>query len=474
MRAAWSCLQWRKYLLTGFFCASRDQRGINVEAGGRLRQDRQQKMPICRMFSTGATGLEPATSGVTGRRSNQLNYAPRRGGHCSRGRSEAAASLLRVTKVDLLAFAFIALTALLGLKKGLISSALSVAGIVGGAFVGARLAPQLLTGGSTSPYTPLAGLAGAAFGALLLETLAAFIGSMVRGALPLPPLRTLDSIGGFVLGAASGLALVWVVGASALLIPGQMKLRHAAQQSVVLQGLYDAVPPNKLMKILARVDPFPSIAGPLAPVDPPDPALLHSRGVRRAAPSVVRILGTACGLRIAGSGWVVAPSLVVTAAHVVAGQEDTVVETPRSSRGLRATVVTFDQRNDIAILRVQRLRLRPLPMRKPEGGQAVAILGYPENGPLTVVPGRLGATTVVLSEDAYGHGPIARTITSLRGEVRHGNSGGPTVDASGGVATTVFAARLGKQGGFGVPSDVVRKDLRRAGGDGVSTGDCAA
>jgi S1-C subfamily serine protease len=379
-----------------------------------------------------------------------------------------------VTKVDWFALGFVALTALLGLKKGLIASALSVAGIVGGAIVGARLAPQLLTGGSSSPYTPLAGLAGAAFGALILETLGAIVGSMVRRALPLPPLRMLDSLGGLVLGAASGVALVWVVGASALLIPGQESLRHAAQKSLVLQELYDAVPPAKLMKILARVDPFPSIAGPLAPVAPPDPALLRSPGVRRAAPSVVRVLGTACGLRIAGSGWVAAQSLVVTAAHVVAGQDDTVVATRHSTRGLHATVVVLDRKNDVAVLRVRQLRLHPLPMRKPVAGEAVAILGFPENGPLTVVPGRLGATTVVFSEDAYGHGPVARKITALRGAVRHGNSGGPTVDKSGDVTAMVFAASLGKQGGFGVPSDIVRKDLRRAGPRPVSTGDCAA
>ena len=378
-----------------------------------------------------------------------------------------------MTKVDWLALAFVAFTALLGLKKGLIGSALSLAGIVVGAIVGSRLAPQLFTGGSNSPYTPLAALAGAAFGAVLFETLGALAGRTVRGALVIPPLRALDSIGGLLLGALSGLALVWVVGASALLIPGQEKLRHAAQKSLVLQRLYEAVPPSNLLRILARVDPFPSIAGPLSRVAPPDPALLRAPEVRRAAPSVVRVLGTACGLRISGSGWVVKPSLVVTAAHVVAGEDDTVVERRHSTRGLRASVVLFDQKNDVALLRVPDLRAPPLPLRKPSAGEAVAILGYPENGPLSVVPGRLGTTTAVLSEDAYGHGPIERTITSLRGDVRHGNSGGPTVDAEGAVTTTVFAARLGSKGGFGIPSDIVQKLLRRVRGRAVSTGDCA-
>jgi S1-C subfamily serine protease len=376
-----------------------------------------------------------------------------------------------VTTVDWIALAFVAVTGVLGLKKGLIASALSLAGIVVGAIVGARLAPHLLTGGSASPYTPLAGLAGAAVCAVLLETAGTIAGSTLRGSLPLRPLRTLDSLGGLVVGGAAGLALIWVVGASALLVPGQTALRRGAQDSLVLRHLYERVPPARFMRLLARVDPFPAIAGPESPVEPPDPALLRSPGVRQAAPSVVRVLGTACGLQIAGSGWVAKPTLVVTAAHVVAGQKGTSVEKPGSDKKFDATVVAFDARNDIAVLRVHRLGLRALPTAIPKAGTAVAIVGYPSNGPLAAVPGRLGPTTEVLSEDAYGHGPVPRRITSVRGNVRHGNSGGPTVDARGAVETTMFAARLGSEGGFGVPSDIVRNALRHARGP-VSTGDC--
>jgi S1-C subfamily serine protease len=86
----------------------------------------------------------------------------------------------------------------------------------------------------------------------------------------------------------------------------------------------------------------------------------------------------------------------------------------------------------------------------------------------------MGQTSTVISQDAYGRGPVRRSITSLRGLVRSGNSGGPMVDASGRVVTTIFAASVSDGGrtGFGVPDSIVRDALGRAGGP-VDTGPCA-
>jgi S1-C subfamily serine protease len=376
-----------------------------------------------------------------------------------------------MTKVDLIALGFVALTAFIGWKKGLLASALSVAGIVLGAWLGSRLAPALLQGGRTSPYTPLAALAGAAVGAILLETLGTLAGTSLRTRIREPRMTTFDSFGGLALGVVAGLAIVWVLGAVALLLPGQADLRHGAQKSALLRRLNEVVSPEKVLNALARIDPFPAITGPAAPVTPPDPRLARSPGVRRAAPSVVRVLGTACGVGVEGTGWTARAELVVTAAHVVAGQDDTVVELQSGAR-LPAQAVAFDSKNDIAVLRVDNLGLRPLPLAPARSGTAVAVLGFPENGPFTATPARIGRTSVVLAEDAYGRGPVTRAITSLGGRVRHGDSGAPAVDARGAVQSTVFAARLRTVGGYGVPDNIVRSALNSVDGQ-VSTGNCA-
>jgi S1-C subfamily serine protease len=191
---------------------------------------------------------------------------------------------------------------------------------------------------------------------------------------------------------------------------------------------------------------------------------------------VVKVLGTACGLGVQGSGWVAGDGVIVTNAHVVAGQDDTTVQVRGEGPRLDAQAIWFDPQNDLAILRapgISGVRALRLNVGAEEGASA-AILGFPENGPYDVRPGRLGQTTTVISQDAYGCGPVRRSITSLRGLVRSGNSGGPMVDAAGRVVTTIFAASVsdGGQSGFGVPDSIVRDALGRTDG-AVDTGPCA-
>ncbi len=377
--------------------------------------------------------------------------------------------------VDWIALAVVLVSALGGWRRGLIASALSLGGLVAGAYAGSRLAPHLLSGGSTSRWTPFLSLVGALAGAALLHSLASLAGSFLRGGLKLTPLRLLDSAGGIFFGAATGLVLVWVLGATALLLPGQTSLRREAQRSEILRNLNDHVPPRKLLHLLASFDPIHAIAGPPAPLEPPSPAIAGDPEVRHAEDSVVRVLGTACGLGVEGSGWFISRREVATAAHVVAGEHDTHVQIPHSSGSFGADVVAFDPTNDLAILRVRNAGPRnPLRVRSDaQPGRAVAIVGYPEGGSLTATPGRVGDTATVLTRDAYGHGPVSRSITAVAGRVRHGDSGGPAVDSDGYVQTMIFAARIGAPVGYGVPIQLIVRAARSAQGP-VSTGDCAA
>jgi len=373
-----------------------------------------------------------------------------------------------VSTFDLIAVALIVLTALTGFRRGLVVGVLSLGGLVLGFYVGATLGPSVV-GDDLARWLPLVALAGAMLCGAVGQAIGGMAGRSLRQwLLVLGPLRLLDNLGGGVLGAVTGIALCWAVGAVLLYLPGQTELRRHVQDSSILSTLNEEIPPERLIDTLASIDPFSTLAGPGAGVEAPDPGVLAAPGVSAAAFSIVRVIGNACGLGIEGSGWVAGPGLVVTNAHVVAG-----IDHPRVDRSdgdlLDARVVTFDRVNDIAILRVAGLRAASLPLAEAVEGTPGALLGYPGNGPYRETAVRVGRTVDIVGRDAYGNFPTNRRVTTIRGAIRSGNSGGPVVDAQGRVVTTVFAQRAATDGGYGVPTDIVRAAIAKAGTKAIET-----
>jgi S1-C subfamily serine protease len=360
-----------------------------------------------------------------------------------------------------------------GYERGLLGSALPLGGFLGGVALGARLAPQLLAGGSHSKYAPLVSAASGVllgmFLAIALEGLGLGLRERMRGD---RFKRIADGVGGAILLAALALGVAWVFGTVALNSAGEnnRKLREVVQGSKVLTALNETFPPSgAFLNALRRIDPTPEVKGPQANVAAPDRSVLRDPEVKGSATSVVRILSTACGLGVQGSGWVAGPGIVVTNAHVVAGSDDTTVSVLDGGT-FDATVVHYEPRNDLAVLRVDGLAVDPLELAaKPRRGVRSGAIGYPENGPLTVTAARLGRTGRVSSQDSYGRGPVLRSMTPFRGDVRPGNSGGPIVDTDGDVLGTVFAAQVGgdEPSGLAVPNSAVRAAL---GGELAETG----
>jgi S1-C subfamily serine protease len=366
--------------------------------------------------------------------------------------------------VDVGIVVFVLALAAVGFDRGLLASALPLVGFVGGAALGARIGPELLPDGAESSYAPMVSvLAGVLLGAFVAVALGG-VSQRLRARVSGGVARVVDGVGGAVLLAALGVLLVWAFGAVALHANGKQArdLRRAVQRSAILTALNDAMPPSgPLLNVLRRVDPRPVVRGPNAEVDAPSPTTVDDPDVVAAGESTVRVIGTACGLGVEGSGWVAAPGLVVTNAHVVAGQDDTTVSVEGGSE-LDATAVHYDTLNDLAMLRVPGLTAQPLQLvDHPRKGIDAAVIGFPENGPLAFTPARMGRSGTVTSEDSYGRGPVQREMTPFRAKVRSGNSGGPVVDLEGNVTTTVFAASVGKgaENGLGIPNSIVAQAL---------------
>ena len=355
-----------------------------------------------------------------------------------------------------------------GLRRGLVGGALSLAGIAAGAVFGAQLAPQLLGGERVAVHAARRARRGGRARRSLLEPVRRWPGRRSgRPASSLPPLRALDSLGGLLLGAAAG-ARARLGGRRGRAAPARPD--RAARGRAAVDGSCSALNERRAARAAAGRDrarrPVRRDRRAARPT-----STRPTRAPRRVpACAAARTASSACTGRRAASvsrapAGSPAPRLVVTDAHVVAGAEDAAGR-PRRRR--------VPRRGRRRLRRAQRRRRaarrraaapRRSARRRRTQGAAVAILGYPENGPFTATPAASAQTGDVSHRRRLrpraGRGARSRRCAASSGTATRA---GRRSTRTGAVQTTVFAARLGgSDAGYGVPTALVREALAGAG-----------
>jgi S1-C subfamily serine protease len=359
-----------------------------------------------------------------------------------------------VSLVDVVLIVLALAFALSGFRQGLLVSATSIAGFLGGAVLGAQLSGPVADRIDGSSVTRVfAALVVVLAGALLGQILAGAAGRALRRKVTWEPAKMLDSVAGAVVSATAVLLVAWMV-ASPLATSPFPQVAGQVRQSALVQAVDNTVPGSvrsvydSLREAIDRRG-LPDVLDPLTPtrvrdVPAPDPALEGSPVVGSVRGSVVKITGIApsCSRQIDGSGFVYAPQRVMTNAHVLAGVTDPTVEA--EGEEYDATPVFVDEVVDIAVLAVPGLPQVPLAFTPAVGepGDDAIIMGYPGGGDFFVGAARIRDQGEISGPDFRNSRTVVRDVYALFGTVRAGNSGGPLLAPDGSVLGVVFASAI--------------------------------
>ncbi|MGD0381607.1 MAG: MarP family serine protease [Acidimicrobiales bacterium] len=378
--------------------------------------------------------------------------------------------------VDYLLLVIVALSGIHGLRLGAAMQVLTFGSLLLGLVLGALLAPsvaRLVHGRTSKTLVAVIVLIGVAS---IVSGLGRLLGARSGRVLQRLRLGPVDSVFGVAVAVAAALVVTWVV--AILLQNSQYSgLDRALQQSRIVRALDNVLPP--IPSVFAGVERFLSQNGfPIvfsglppqtaAPVTLPTDAAARA-AVLRAEGSTVQIAGAGCGVIQEGSGFVVAPGIVVTNAHVVAGipSPDVIDATGRHA----TSVALFDPKLDIAVLRVRGLADPSLPVDSKVVGRGTTgvVMGYPGGGPLTARKAGVAAAFEAEGLDIYGSSSTTREIYQLDAVVQPGNSGGPLVAsgdsgvANGTVIGVVFARSTSNTDvGYALAMPAVSADVARA------------
>ena len=391
--------------------------------------------------------------------------------------------------VDVLVLVLALLAGISGARQGMVTAAASFLGVLAGAVIGVRIAPQLISHFESPEIRVAIGVSIVIVLVALGETLGVWLGGLVQSRIGAESLRQADGVLGAVVQGAAALVVAWLVALPLTKSSAYPGVTAAVKDSSVLR-VVDTMMPKVLrdlpgeLTVLLDVSGFPDVLAPFAPtpitdVGPADPVLLNSSVVREARASVLKVRARAvsCSRALEGTGFVVAPQRVITNAHVVAGSDRVSVETSRGS--LDAVVVSYDPGTDVAVLKVPGLRAPVLELApKPAiTGLNALVLGYPLDGPYTASAARVRDRIRLRGPDIYNGATVVRDVYTVRAVVRSGNSGGPLLDGSGQVLGLVFGAAVDNdETGFVLTEEEIADDIAAAPNQSeqISTGSCAA
>ena len=367
-----------------------------------------------------------------------------------------------------------------GYRLGLVAKLISWLGLALGLLLGYAVLPGLLErlDDASQPSLVLVAVATLLGAGLIGQGLALTLGSKLNIEVPTGPARQVDRGVGAVVGCFSVLVGLW------LLIPILTSERgwpaEQAYGSSITREVHDWFPePPDTMKALRWIigdDAFPLVFGGLqeAPdlAAPPEASGLTESVAETAVRSTVKVQGVACRRVQEGSGFVVQPGLIVTNAHVVAGEDDTQVQLhDGSSRD--ATVVAYDSRRDIAVLRVDGLDVPPLALRDADVGDVGGVFGHPGGGQLEVSPFEVAEEITAVGNDVYDREESRRQVLVLASNLAPGDSGGALIDPQGDVVGLAFAVAPDKSGvAYALALEEVRAVLSGDLSAERDTGDC--
>jgi S1-C subfamily serine protease len=340
-----------------------------------------------------------------------------------------------------------------GYRLGFLARVTSWVGMAIGVALGARLLPPILDRlEEGSPTQLLLIIVGTLLGAAFIgQAVGLIVGRKLHMTLPFGGVRQVDRGAGAFVGVVGVVVALWLVLPVMSDVPGWFAVQARTSKMAELVNDHLPDPPDTWATLRRFVGEgqFPRVFDALEPSPklgpPPVASGLSQAVVDAVVPSTLKVQGVACRRIQEGTGWVVGPGLVVTNAHVVAGEPATVLQRSDGSE-VDATVVAFDPNRDIALLSAPSLNRPALPRAKPKAVDIGAAFGHPGGGPLRAAPYEVGRQVVATGTDIYDSARTERDVLVLAASLRPGDSGAALIDPQGEVVGIAFAIAPDKGG----------------------------